>query len=59
MSLRTVLCTLVFSVAIGCSSSEPTSVADGLSQEQIDDYNALVEAEARRAADAGDIGKGE
>ncbi|EMI55741.1 hypothetical protein RSSM_02833 [Rhodopirellula sallentina SM41] len=49
----------MFSVAIGCSSSEPTSVADGLSQEQIDDYNALVEEEARRAADAGDIGKGE
>ena len=56
MKVKTLLCLLLVSLLVGCSDSEPSSVADGLSQEQIDDYNALVEKEAKLAAEAGDIG---
>ncbi|WP_442508691.1 hypothetical protein SH528x_000220 [Novipirellula sp. SH528] len=56
MKVKTLLCLLLVSLLVGCSDSEPSSVADGLSQKQIDDYNALVEKEAKLAAEAGDIG---
>ena len=44
---------------VGCTSAETTSVADGLSQSQIDDYNAMIEEEAKLASKAGEIGKDE
>lgn len=44
-----VFCVCVF---VGCSSSEPTSIMDGVSQSELDDYNALVEAEEKRAKGA-------
>ncbi|WP_372719308.1 hypothetical protein [Novipirellula sp.] len=56
MKATATFCLLLASVLVGCSTSESNSVADGLSQEQIDDYNALVEREAKLAAEAGDIG---
>ncbi|MCM2372992.1 hypothetical protein [Aporhodopirellula aestuarii] len=59
MRSRILLCTFIAGVIIGCSSPEASSVADGLSQQQIDDYNALVEQEAKLAAEAEEIGKGE
>jgi len=59
MKFKVLMFVIAVSCTIGCSSSEPSSVADGLSQQQLDDYNALVEEEARRSAEAGNIGRDE
>jgi hypothetical protein len=60
MRSKSLLCVLfVAALLIGCSSSEPSSVADGLSQSQKDEYNAMVEEEARKSAAGGEIGRDE
>jgi len=48
-----------FGFITACGSSEPTNDLADLEQSQIDEYNAMIAAEAKEASEAGDIGKGE
>ena len=57
--MKNLVCLFLFILAIGCSSSEPRSVVDSASQEQIDDYNALIEKEAKLAAETPALKPGE
>jgi hypothetical protein len=57
--MKVLICLFLFTLAIGCSSSEPRSVVDGASQEQIDEYNALIEKEAKLAAETPALKPGE
>ena len=55
MKSKFLLCIFAVSVMVGCSSSEPGSMADGLEQSQIDEYNAMIEEDAKLAMEAGEI----
>ncbi len=59
MKLKCLMCIFAISLVVGCSSSETSSMADGLEQSDIDKYNAMIEEEAKLAAESGEIGKEE
>ncbi|PAY19176.1 hypothetical protein CKO51_12515 [Rhodopirellula sp. SM50] len=59
MKSKLLFCLIATSVMAGCSSSDPTSVAEGLDQQQIDEYNAMIAEDEKMLMDAGEIGDDE
>jgi len=59
MKSSILLCVFALILVGGCGSSEPSSVADGLEQSEIDEYNAMIADEAKRSKEAGEIGANE
>ncbi|KAA1259849.1 hypothetical protein LF1_23860 [Rubripirellula obstinata] len=59
MKSRILLCVFALVLVGGCGSSEPSSIADGLEQSEIDKYNAMIADEAKRSSEAGQIGANE
>lgn len=58
MYSRCVVCILALAFVAGCSP-ETSSVTDGITDQQVKDYEALVELEAKRGAEAERMGSGE
>ncbi|MCR9210480.1 MAG: hypothetical protein NXI28_19815 [bacterium] len=58
-TLRLAMLLLPLGLITACGSSEPTNDLADLDQSKIDEYNAMIAAEAKEATEAGDIGKGE
>ncbi|MCM2373621.1 putative periplasmic lipoprotein [Aporhodopirellula aestuarii] len=59
MKTKNLLCLAVICLLVGCSSSDPASITDGASQQQIDDYNALIEAEAKSVSESPELKRNE
>lgn len=43
-------------LAVGCSSNEPTNITKNASQEEIDNYNKLIEQAEKEMEGDGDVG---
>jgi len=50
MKSKLLLCVFSIVLIAGCSSSEPTSMSEGLEQSEIDKYNEMIAEDARQAA---------
>jgi hypothetical protein len=59
MKSKLLLCLFALAVIGGCSTSENSSMAEGLEQSEIDKYNEMIAADEAAASEAGEIGKDE
>lgn len=56
-SIRAIMLASLFCfLVVGCSSNEPTNIVKDASQEEIDNYNKLIEQAEKEMQGDGDVG---